>query len=86
MRKTSYVIDLAAYVVEAELTTDGTLERIKNLSRIRFLVLTDAAVPRVEELRQLEGLAFSGTKISDEGVEKIRRALPRCRIDNRQAK
>jgi hypothetical protein len=84
-RRQSIGDDLGAYVVEAEVPTDDALRGIKNLPRLRFLLLsskgiTDAAIPHVAELNQLERLCLNDTKITEEGVERLRKALPKCEI------
>ena len=46
-----------------------------NLSEV-----TDADLPHLEALNQLRVLLLIGTKVTDDGVNKLSRALPKCRI------
>jgi hypothetical protein len=43
----------------------------------------DTAVEHLVRLRRLESLTLSNTGITDAGVERLRRALPGCRIERR---
>jgi hypothetical protein len=40
----------------------------------------DRCVEHLVQLRRLESLALSGTKLSARGIARLQRALPDCRI------
>jgi len=44
---------------------------------------TDAMVEHICALERLESLSLSGTEITAGGLDRIRRALPHCRITRR---
>lgn len=73
-------VDLAAEV------TDADLDDLRALSGLRKLDLTgrpitDAAVPSISRLRKLRVLKVGGTKITDDGMYRLRTALPSCVIE-----
>ena len=77
--------DLGANVVEAEVQTDNTLEGIKDLPQLRRLHLfsngiTDAGLQYVEPMRQLETLYIEKTQVTEQGIGKLQKALPNCRV------
>jgi Leucine-rich repeat (LRR) protein len=47
---------------------------------ISYTNITDASVPTIKGLTNLNTLYMQGTKISNEGVQEITAALPNCRI------
>ena len=42
---------------------------------------TDAAVEHVSQLKDLKSLTLWQTQISDQGLRRLERSLPRCRIE-----
>jgi hypothetical protein len=66
---------------------DSDLEFIEGLDHLRILILsgdyglTDAGLEHLKGLLQLKELYIRGTNVTDEGVKKLRRALPNCKID-----
>ena len=65
--------------------TDVGLKQVRNLDRLRELRLeetdiSDAGLASLQYLRHLRYLDLEGTRATDEGVEKLRKALPNCRI------
>jgi hypothetical protein len=46
----------------------------------------DAAVEHLVTLRRLESLTLSDTRVTRAGVERLRRALPGCRIERRSSR
>ncbi|MEI8195301.1 MAG: M56 family metallopeptidase, partial [Phycisphaerae bacterium] len=70
--------------------TDAGLAHLKGLSQLQVLYfnhtkVTDAGLKYLKELSQLRELHVIGTKVTDQGVEVLQKALPKCRIMNRQA-
>ena len=68
-----------------------TDEAILYLSRIRVLNLsvkdtqiTDASIPHFIQMTHLKRLNVTGTKITPEGIAKLRNALPECEIADAQ--
>jgi hypothetical protein len=47
--------------------------------------LTDASVPRLAQLKQLKSLYLHRTRLTVEGVRRLQKALPKCRIFYRSA-
>jgi hypothetical protein len=45
--------------------------------------VTDAGLTHLAHLEQLEALSIIGTDATPNGVAKLRRALPECKIDYR---
>jgi hypothetical protein len=41
----------------------------------------DGAVDHLVKLRRLRSLTLDRTKITDVGIERLRRALPECRVE-----
>ena len=67
-------------------TTDKAMEHLKGLSQLRVLWLygtkvTDAGLEHLKGLSQLQVLRLNGTKVTEAGVAKLRKALPKCKID-----
>ncbi len=70
---------------EVKITDANALSYLKGLPKLRTLNLfatgiTDAALPHIGGLPQLNTLVLIGTNVSDEGVQKLQRALPNCKI------
>ena len=66
--------------------TDAGLEHLKGLSQLKQLWLdrtqvTDAGLEHLDGLFQLQVLSLNGTKVTAAGVAKLRKALPKCKID-----
>jgi Leucine-rich repeat (LRR) protein len=77
--------NLGGNAVEAEVPTDDALKDIAVLPNLRILDLsssgiTDACLPHLEHLSQLESLHLHETRLSEQGILKIQKALPNCRI------
>jgi hypothetical protein len=67
------------------LITGKGLARLKGLPNLRVVQLmgsptTDEDLPSLECLKQLVLLDLRGTKVTDEGVARLRKALPGCKI------
>ncbi len=63
------------------------LRHLKGLPNLRYLNLrgtpvSDAALDFLSELTKLQTLRLDGSKVSEAGVQKIREALPDCRISH----
>jgi hypothetical protein len=60
-------------------------EGLENIPAIEVLDLTDteiddSSIPAISALTNLKEFSLHGTRVSDAGVEQLRRALPGCRI------
>jgi WD40 repeat protein len=67
--------------------TDARLGQLKGLKDLEALglwgnPLTNACLPHLEELRQLRSLDLSGAEVSEEGLKRLRKALPGLREIN----
>ena len=66
--------------------TDVTgLEHLKGLTNLKTLYLdytkvTDAGLENLKGLKSLRSLGLTNTNVTDEGVKKLQKALPDCRI------
>jgi hypothetical protein len=66
--------------------TDAGLENLKGLKQLQRLDLTclfqvtDAGLENLKGLDQLQELKLEATKVTDEGVAKLQRTLPNCKI------
>jgi hypothetical protein len=65
--------------------TDAGLRHLKN-SRVKTLRLdhtsvSDLGLQCLEEIPELEHVTLKNTKVTAEGVETLKRALPNCRVD-----
>lgn len=68
-----------------EAVTDEDLERLTRLPRLESLMLTltfvsDAGLEHLAPIKSLTELQLKGTKVTQEGVAKLKRLLPHCRI------
>ena len=45
---------------------------------------TDSAIAHLSQLKDLKSLTLQRTQISDQGLQRLRQALPLCRIELRQ--
>lgn len=64
---------------------DPSVVRLSELVELEFLGLdktqvTDASLSYLERLKKLKYLNLSGTKITHEGLQKLKTALPNCKI------
>ncbi len=64
---------------------DACAARFKEIGGLKRLPLrntglTDIAVDDLKSLKALEEIDLSGTKITAEGIETIRKALPNCKV------
>ncbi|MDG1894588.1 MAG: hypothetical protein P8J37_06750 [Fuerstiella sp.] len=65
--------------------TDAGLEHLKGLSTLKELGLfetdvTDAGLHHLHVLSNLEDLIVERTKVTDAGVDKLKTALPNCKV------
>ena len=65
--------------------SDTGLEYLKESKNLELLDLsgnriTDAGLVHLKELTKLHSLTLDGTQVTDEGVERLRKALPNCKI------
>ena len=65
--------------------TDAGLEHLKGLSTLKELALfdtgvTDAGLDHLVGLSNLADLIVERTKVTDAGVEKLKEALPNCKV------
>ena len=82
--------DFFVEVVEVDLRNsrlfaNADLERLQKLSRLDILCLTnsditDAELEPLKGLHQLHELELTETLVTDEGVAKLQKALPNCKI------
>ncbi|MFO0911856.1 MAG: hypothetical protein U0795_02780 [Pirellulales bacterium] len=67
--------------------TDQTVAAISSMKGLRRLRLghnhvTDACIDDLSELTNLDNLGIQNTRISKEGLEKLRQALPHCELNH----
>jgi hypothetical protein len=77
--------NLGGNAVEAEVKTNDALADIAVLPTLRILDLsssgiTDACLPHLAHLSQLESLHLHKTRLTEQGILKIQKALQNCRI------
>ncbi len=70
--------------------TDAGLESLKELSELRELSLgspklADLVPAFIEKLKQTKPSDLSRSKVTEEGVKKLRQAMPNCKIDFKAA-
>ena len=68
--------------------TDEGVSRLRYMRNLRNLAIvsnkiTDHAIPELIKINTLQYFSAVGTSISDEGVDKIREALPKCKVIGR---
>ena len=65
--------------------TDAGLEQLKGVTGLEALALgakvTDAGLEHLKGLTELTFLQLFGTKVTDNGVDKLQAALPKCFIN-----
>ncbi len=54
--------------------------RVTGLS-LRGPAYTDAAVEHISQLKDLKRLKLTATQISDQGLARLEKSLPECRIE-----
>ena len=73
--------------LEGTQVTDAGLEHLKGLTNLSFLLglsgtkITDAGLEHLKGLKKLKYVSLQNTKVSQEGVDKLKKALPKCKID-----
>ena len=77
--------DLGANVIEAEVQTDEALEGVKDLPQLRKLHLfskrvTDVGIAASRKCEPTGNTVPGKDRDTDEGVRKLQKALPKCRI------
>jgi hypothetical protein len=77
--------DVQGYELKGVQVTDEALAGIDGLPRLKVLWLisnqiTDAGLSHLEGLSDLRYLDLVHTKTTDEGLEKLKHALPNCRV------
>ena len=83
---TGEIVDGKA-VLKAPKITDQGMVHIKALTRLQTLKLdhanvTDRGLEHLMGLTNLRSLSLTNTDVTDEGIKKLRRALPKCRIEH----
>lgn len=66
--------------------TDGCLVHLKDMRKLKQLwlddtLITDAAVEHLAAHRALAELHVTGTRLTEHGIQRLRRALPKCEIE-----
>jgi hypothetical protein len=51
-----------------------------NILNLEGTHVTDAGLMHLAALRNLQGILLGGTQVTEAGVEKLQRALPKCTI------
>lgn len=65
---------------------DSALELLEDLPRLRVLnlnghvTITDAGLDTLEQMNQLRKLDLRGTRVTADGAERLREALPRTKV------
>jgi hypothetical protein len=77
---------LQGLCLEGTQVTDAGLRHLHGLSGLRYLNLcetrvTDAGLAHLNGLAQLKELQLADTNVTTEGVNRLQRALPKCKID-----
>lgn len=73
-------VDLAANVEDADLDVLRAFPHLQKLD-LTGRRITDGAVPQIRRLRKLRILQVAGTQLTDDGIERLRAALPWCSIE-----
>ena len=82
MEKQPFLIELD---INGAQITDAGLERLKGLTALKHLVLTntkvtDAGLEHLKGLTALERLDLNNTKVTAVGVARLQQSLPHCKI------
>jgi hypothetical protein len=59
----------------------GKLENLASLVLMETMV-SDAGLSELTRLQSLMSLDLSGSKVTDDGVRKLEKAIPHCKITN----
>jgi Leucine-rich repeat (LRR) protein len=85
LRKNLWTLDLRGTQV-----TDAGLVDLARLKNLLWLDLsdhiTDAGLPKLESLANLSHLHLAKSKVTAEGVQKLKKALPKCEIEYEKRK
>ena len=73
-------VDVGATIGDADLASLRAFPSLQKLD-LTGRPITDAAVPSISRLKKLRLLRVAGTKITDDGVFRLRAALPSCDIE-----
>lgn len=79
---------LTFLVVRGGRLSDNGLAHLKNIPKLQEIefhaqTFTDAAVVHLSELRQLKSLYMEESRLTDEGRQTLKKALPKCRLNLR---
>ena len=85
LQKLSRARTLRLLSVGGTKVTDAGVKMVsehKGLIRLELgdTVVTDACIDDIAKLTELESLSLAGTKITEDGMKKLRRALPNAQI------
>jgi RND family efflux transporter MFP subunit len=78
--KLNWLVLWGTQVSDAGLEHLQTLQQLKSLELGRTKV-TDAGLPKLEALKNLQSVGFGETPVSAGAKDKLRKALPSCKID-----
>lgn len=71
-------------MIDTKISSAGILQlsQLKNLQQLLLVgeEVDDAAIPAIVQLKSLRYLSVHNTRISDDGIEELRRALPNCKL------
>jgi hypothetical protein len=78
-------LDLEELFVESDRITSNGLEHVARFRNLRALgvyetAIDDRGIALLAKMKGLKTLRLSGTKVSDEGMERLRRSLPGTEI------
>jgi arylsulfatase A-like enzyme len=87
LKYTQGLVQLEMLSLERTQVAGPGLQHLKGLPKLRYLnlrgtLVSDASLDFLSELTQLQTLRLDGSKISETGVQKMREALPDCRISH----
>jgi hypothetical protein len=82
----NYLPHLETLGIQGDFPDEG-LKFIENMKQLQNLYLssssvTDAGLCRLEHLRNLKEMKIRFPKVTQQGIEKLRRALPNCKIES----
>ena len=69
-------------ITNAGIKSLGKVSGLKSLNLVGAKRISDACLSDLEMLSRLEELNLSGAGISAAGVERLRKSLPKCRIES----